>query len=80
MVSATSPFATIAPYGLLSMNLSWNYIAGSPVDVQLFATNITDRLYYNNVTQLYDTAFGFQSRYPGEPRMYGVRVHVSFGK
>ena len=80
LVSATSTAATIAPYGLLSMNLDWNAIAGSPVDVGLFATNITDRLYYNNVTQLYNTPLAFQSRYLGEPRMYGVRVRVSFGK
>jgi iron complex outermembrane receptor protein len=62
------------------MNLDWNAIAGSPVDVGLFATNITDRLYYNNVTQLYNTPLAFQSRYLGEPRMYGVRVRVGFGK
>jgi iron complex outermembrane receptor protein len=80
LVSVASPLASLEPYGLLNMNFTWNSIAGSSVDGELFASNITDRLYYNNVTQLYNTPFGTESRYPGEPRMYGVRVRVHFGK
>lgn len=80
LVSVASPLSNLEPYGLLSMNLNWNSIGGSPLDVELFATNITNRLYYNNVTQLYDTPFGIESRFPGEPRMYGARVRMRFGK
>ena len=80
LVTQASPLATISPYGLLNMNLNWNSIAGSSIDAELFASNITDRLYYNNVTQFFDTPLGFESRYLGEPRMYGARVRLHFGK
>jgi iron complex outermembrane receptor protein len=74
------PLAHISPYGLLNVNLAWNAVAGSPVDVEMFSTNITDRLYYNNVTQLFNTPLGVDSRFIGEPRMYGLKVRVHFGK
>jgi iron complex outermembrane receptor protein len=79
LVTQASPLATIPPYGLVNMNLTWNSIAGSSIDAELFASNIADRLYYNNVTQFFDTALGFESRYLGEPRMYGLRVRMRFG-
>jgi iron complex outermembrane receptor protein len=76
---AAAPFDTLGAYGLLGMNLHWDSVLNSRVDAELFATNLTDRLYYNNLTQLYSTAFGLAARYPGEPRMYGLRVKVRFG-
>ena len=80
LVTQASPLAMIEPYGLLNMNLSWNAIAGSSIDAELFASNITNRFYYNNVSEFFDTAFGFESRYLGEPRMYGARLRLRFGK
>jgi iron complex outermembrane receptor protein len=81
LVSTTAaPYDTLGAYGLLGMNLHWNDILRSPIDAELFATNLTNRVYDLNLTQLYSTAFGIASRYPGEPRMYGVRVRVRFGK
>jgi iron complex outermembrane receptor protein len=80
LVSDADPlYAYIAPYGLLDLNMNWNSIAGSTVDASLFATNVLDRAYFNNVTQLYNTEFGIDSRYIGEPRMYGLRVRIRFG-
>jgi iron complex outermembrane receptor protein len=61
------------------MNLHWDSIMRSPVDAELFATNLANRVYYNNLTQLYSTTFGLAAGYPGEPRMYGVRVKIRFG-
>jgi iron complex outermembrane receptor protein len=80
VVSSTSPGSFISPYGLLDLNLNWNSIAGSSVDASLFANNALDRLYLNNVTQTYDTVLGWQSRFYGEPTLYGVRVRIRFGK
>jgi iron complex outermembrane receptor protein len=77
--STPDSLANIGAYGLLGMNLHWDGILRSPVDGELFATNLTNRLYYTNVTQLWTTPFGLAARYPGEPRMYGVRVQVHFG-
>jgi iron complex outermembrane receptor protein len=80
LVTQASPLAKIPPYGLLNMNLTWNGIAGSSIDAELFASNITNRFYYNNVSEFFETAFGFESRYLGEARMYGARVRLRFGK
>jgi iron complex outermembrane receptor protein len=74
-----APYDIVGAYGLLGANLHWDSILRSPVDGELFATNLTNRFYYNNVTQLYTTPFGLQGGYPGEPRMYGVRVLIHFG-
>jgi iron complex outermembrane receptor protein len=76
---AAAPYDTLGAYGLLGMNLHWDSVMRSPLDVELFATNLTNRLYYNNLTQLYSTTFGLAGRYPGEPRMYGLRVKIPFG-
>jgi iron complex outermembrane recepter protein len=76
---AAQPYDTLGAYGVLGMNLHWDSIMRSPIDAELFATNLADRLYYNNLTQLYSTAFGLAARYPGEPRMYGLRVKIRFG-
>jgi len=73
-----TPYGTLPAYGLLNANLDWNDIGGSPVDVGLFVTNLTNKYYWNNVSQLYDFE-GFEVRWLGEPRMYGLRVRVSFG-
>jgi iron complex outermembrane receptor protein len=78
LVTVESPYGIVPPYGLLNMNLTWNSIAGSKIDGELFASNITDRLYYDNYDQFYN-ALGTGIRYPGEPRMYGARVRINFG-
>ena len=77
---AAAPYDTLGAYGLLGMNLHWDSIMRSPVDAELFASNLANRLYYNNLTQLYSTTFGLAARYPGEPRMYGLRVRIRFGR
>ncbi len=81
LVSVTAaPYDTLGAYGILGMNLHWDNILRSPIDAELFATNLTNRVYDLNLTQLYSTSFGIASRYPGEPRMYGVRVKIRLGK
>jgi iron complex outermembrane receptor protein len=81
LISTTAaPYDTLDGYGLVGANLHWDSIARSPVDMDFFVTNLTDKLYYNNLTQIYATTFGLASRYLGEPRMYGVHVRVRFGK
>jgi iron complex outermembrane recepter protein len=77
-VSQLTPYGTLPSYSLLDMNLNWNDIGNSPVDAQIFVTNLANKLYYTNVTQFYYLA-GFESRALGEPRMYGLRVRVRFG-
>jgi iron complex outermembrane receptor protein len=80
LILASDPYAFLHPYGLLNLNLSWNAPGSVPLDVEVFVSNVANRLYYNNVTQLYNTPFGFDARFLGEPRTYGARVRVKLGR
>lgn len=51
---------------------------GAPVDVSLFATNITKKNYLISNTGVFQT-IGAQTVMYGEPRMFGVRLKYSFG-
>jgi iron complex outermembrane recepter protein len=74
-----TPYGTQPSYSLVNMNLDWNDIFSSHLDAELFATNLANKLYSNNTSQLYD-AEGFEVRWLGPPRMYGVRVRWRFGE
>jgi iron complex outermembrane receptor protein len=63
---------------LLDLNLNWSSILGSPLDLGLFGTNITDAKYYSFVPGL-GVPTGFETATIGEPRMYGMRVRYHFG-
>jgi iron complex outermembrane receptor protein len=70
-------YSLLQPRDLLDLNLSWNNVAGSPVDLSLFANNITKQHYYNYIL---DVQQGFQSAQLGLPRMYGMRLRYTFGR
>ena len=75
------PFnASIAPAtDLLNLNLNWKSVAGSPVDLALFATNVTKEKYYVAPAGSIST-LGAEYLFLGEPRMYGVRLRFNFGE
>ncbi|HKN10484.1 MAG TPA: hypothetical protein VJ376_13525, partial [Pseudomonadota bacterium] len=66
-------------YGLVGANIHWDRVFGTAVDLEIFGTNLADKLYYNNTTALFQSPFGIASRYLGEPRMYGMRFRIRFG-
>lgn len=68
---------TIPSRYILNLNLSWNSISGGPVDISAFATNVTNKSYYQVINSL--AATGVETANPGEPRMYGVRLRYRFG-
>jgi iron complex outermembrane receptor protein len=70
---------TIGAVGLLSGNLTWNHLLGSPVDVSLFGTNLTAKKYYTAVNDFLGSG-GYVAKYIGEPRTFGVRVRYNFGE
>lgn len=73
------PGSTLEGYGLLSMSLDWRNVARSGIDVGLYATNLTNKLYRtSNGATL--NALLYSSTLYGEPRMYGVRLRYSFGR
>ncbi|MEO0030244.1 MAG: hypothetical protein RIS94_2 [Pseudomonadota bacterium] len=72
------PGVLLPSFGLLNATLDWKGIGGSPVDVSLFATNITKKNYIISNTGTFQT-IGAQSVMYGEPRMFGIRLKYSFG-
>jgi iron complex outermembrane receptor protein len=63
---------------LLNLAADWNGLGGSPLDVSLFASNVTDRVYRVGVQALYNS-LGYSVQRFGEPRMYGIRLRYRFG-
>jgi iron complex outermembrane receptor protein len=70
---------TLAARNLLNLNLNWNSIVGTPIDLALFATNVTNQHYYSFVPGLAQQV-GIETAQIGEPRMYGARLRVRFGE
>jgi iron complex outermembrane receptor protein len=62
------------------MNLNWSAIGGRPVDASLFVTNLTQDKYATYTSGLYNTPFALESRSLSEPRMFGLRVRMNFGR
>jgi iron complex outermembrane receptor protein len=69
---------TLPATNLLNLYLNWDAIVGSPFDLSLFATNVTQDHYYTFVPGLDSAGAEFASL--GEPRMYGLRLRYRFGK
>jgi iron complex outermembrane receptor protein len=62
---------------LLNANVTWDSIAGGPVDLTLFGTNLADKRYYEWIPGLAPS--GLELATLGSPRMYGVRLRYRLG-
>jgi iron complex outermembrane receptor protein len=62
---------------LVNANINWEGVAGLPVDLSLFGTNLTDGHYYGYVPGL--GSIGLETAVLGQPRMYGLRLRYRFG-
>jgi iron complex outermembrane receptor protein len=70
-------FQTLPPQDNLNLNLNWNGVAGRPIDLGLFVTNVTkERFYLMTLGQ----SFGFDSYIANQPRMFGARLRYRFGQ
>ncbi|WP_052223515.1 TonB-dependent receptor [Novosphingobium malaysiense] len=78
IASADSPIGLLPSTNLVNLNASWNGIAGMPVDLAVFATNVTKEKYPVYVGGSYVSA-GYDSMLLGPPRMYGLRLRYRFG-
>jgi iron complex outermembrane receptor protein len=76
--AAASPLYRLPATDLLNLNLDWKNIAGRPIDLSLFATNVTNEIYSVGVLSSINSA-GFEGVLIGPPRMYGVRLRYRFG-
>ncbi|MEW9854249.1 TonB-dependent receptor [Novosphingobium sp. M1R2S20] len=70
---------SIPSYSLLNLNLAFNNIAESGIDVVGFATNITNKKYRITSGGGFESS-GIQDFAYGQPRIYGVRVRYNFGR
>ena len=73
-----SPVGIVPGSNLFNLNLNWADVAGTPIDLALFGTNITNKKYITNLAASYYSQ-GFDSYAIGQPRMYGVRLRYKFG-
>jgi iron complex outermembrane recepter protein len=63
---------------LVNLNINWTSVAGSPVDLAVFVTNLTKQRYYTATFGGY-TSFGLEGGSVGEPRMIGARLKYRLG-
>ena len=75
---STPVFGTLPESDLVNLNVNWNRVMDSRVDLALFVTNLTKEKYFIAGPNSW-TSFGYADLTPGAPRMYGVRVRVNFG-
>jgi iron complex outermembrane receptor protein len=69
----------VEDYDLLNLNLNWGHVFGSPVDLALFGTNVTNAEYYTSNSDSLLGDIGFVNSVTGTPRMYGLRLRYNFG-
>jgi iron complex outermembrane receptor protein len=76
--SLGDPFAFIPGYSLINGRLDWKNLLRGHLNVGLFVTNATDRVYRVTNIPLYTTAFGYSATAYGPPRMFGGSIRYAF--
>jgi iron complex outermembrane recepter protein len=76
---AFANLCSIQATNLLDLNLNWEQVMGKPLDLSVFATNVTGDKYYTWLPGLAPAA-GIETADIGEPTFYGVRVTIHFGE
>jgi iron complex outermembrane receptor protein len=70
-------FNDVQAYNLLNLNAEWSNVYGTPVTISAYVTNALDEEYSFSMLNIH-SSLGFESRTPGEPRSYGVRLKYDF--
>ncbi len=78
LVAAIRALSYLPATNLLNLNVTWDHVAGSPVDLGFFATNVTKQKYYTFVPGIV-TSLGFEDAALGAPRFFGGSITVHFG-
>lgn len=63
---------------VLNLNATWENVAGMPLDLAFFMTNVTKEVTYVSIND--NTSRSFRSGLLGEPRMWGFRLKYRFGQ
>jgi iron complex outermembrane receptor protein len=76
---ATLPqYRNLPATDIVNVNVNWDNVAGRPIDLAFFVTNLTNVIYQVSVSTAYNSA-GFESLLYAPPRMYGFRARFRFG-
>jgi iron complex outermembrane recepter protein len=79
--SVINDLGIVKSFGLLNLSATWERVAGTPMDITLFGSNVLNKDYISQAVPYYEPpSFGFGGIIYGEPRMYGIRVRYSFGE
>lgn len=70
-------YSFIDAINLVNLNANWNSVGGSPVDLSIFASNVTKEKYFSYIPGIASAGGEFATL--GEPRMYGMRLRYRFG-
>lgn len=73
------PGEKLESFGTLNLSIDWRNVGGSRLDIGLYGTNLTNKLYRVSNSNTFASALYTATLY-GEPRMYGVRLRYAFGK
>jgi len=71
--AASLPSVTQKAYGLLDARISW-HIASQGLDVAVFAKNLTDKVYFQNIALAGPINIGSL----GDPRTFGIQARKTF--
>ncbi|MCX7865057.1 MAG: TonB-dependent receptor, partial [Novosphingobium sp.] len=77
--SASPLFYRLPATDLLNLNATWKDVAGQPIDLSFFMTNVTNEKTWLAAGGLWNS-FGFDSAPANEPRMWGLRLKWKFGE
>lgn len=78
--SKLNPESLEKPYTTLDLTANWKNVMGQPVDLGLFVTNVTNKLYRigtNNLLQ--NSSIGTLGNIYAAPRMWGASLKYRFG-
>ncbi|WP_161554156.1 TonB-dependent receptor [Stenotrophobium rhamnosiphilum] len=76
--SSSGPFGLLDSFNLLNLNLAWNNIFNTSLDVVVFGTNVLGEKYTTYTSGTYNL-LGFETRSVGSPRLIGARLRCNFG-
>jgi iron complex outermembrane receptor protein len=74
-------YSVLPSLSLWNLSFNWRNVAGSPVDLSAFVTNLTNKEYIAYTPGLGSiNGAGLETGVLGEPRMFGARLRYSFGR
>ncbi|MEJ0038101.1 MAG: TonB-dependent receptor [Gammaproteobacteria bacterium] len=77
-VTSIEASAWVPGYSLIDVRAGLEGVAGRPLDITLFASNLANKEFRIGSTAYYNT-LGYAQAVYGEPRMYGVQLNYRFG-